>query len=120
MRKHINKIRITSVVLVILLIITVYLFAFSLKASSRPSGNTMEFNEKYDDAEGFVDANLLNNQNKLVADNTNLELYLDETTSHFYVKDLTTGEIIRSNPIMDDNNPDVQKATMTFRYFNVN
>lgn len=126
MKKHRKLIRITSVILAVLVVSYIYLFAFSLKASPRLEANTMKFDETYDDAVGFIDANLLSNTNKLVAENSSFELYLDETTSHFYIKDKLTGSIIESNPKVEDpNNPvdsvkDLQKATISYRYFNRN
>ena len=86
----------------------------------------MDFPYSYEEAEGFIDANFLTNENKLIASNNNYELYLDETTSHFYLKDLISGEEIHSNPDIDDPRdpgPAVtnrQNGTIEYRYFNKN
>lgn len=118
---------ILSVILALLLIGATYVFAFPLKASSRMKQNRNEFVEGgYDAAEsfGFVDANTLSNTEKLVAENKRFKLFLDETTSHFYIYDKVTQETIESNPrIEDPAGPagyiaERQKATLEYRYFN--
>lgn len=128
--KVVNKrqrfIRVSIVVLVIVLIALVYIFAFPYKASARIDYDNMEFEGNYSNAEeyGFVDANELTNTEKLVASNANFELYLDETTSHFYVKDIKSGNVIESNPRVDDprrpggNVALRQKATL--EYYTIN
>jgi len=126
MKKHLKLIRITSVIIILLIVLYLYLFAFSLKASPKINNDLMDFDILYNDAEehGFIDGNLLTNTNKLVAKNNNYELYLNETNTHFYIKDLTTGNIIESNPSIDDpanpsdNTLARQKATIEYRYFN--
>lgn len=126
MKKYMKLIKITTVVLVLSLILWLYLFAFSLKASKNLSSNLQEFSFGYDEAEanGFVDANNLSNKNKLITKSGNYELYLDETTSHFYVKNVVTNEIIESNPRGED--PEGvsetvlsrQKSTIEYAYYN--
>lgn len=126
MKKHMKLIRITSIIIVILLILYLYLFAFSLKASPKINNELMEFDITYDEAEseGFIDGNSLTDTEKLVAKNNNYELYLNETNTHFYIKDLMSGNIIESNPSIDDpagpsdNTLNRQKATLEYRYFN--
>ncbi|HLT00152.1 MAG TPA: DUF5696 domain-containing protein [Acholeplasma sp.] len=75
--------------------------------------------------EGFVDANELNDQNKLVAENNNFALYIDENTSYIRVLDKSTGESWYSNPTADDTRPGTtntakwrQKSTLEISYYN--
>ena len=87
---------ITTAVLVVVL--SVYLFAFKLKPTKKyVPEDLLKFSK-----EGFIDAKTLSNTNKLVAENALFELYLDETTSYFSVLDKQTGEVIRSNPNIRD------------------
>lgn len=128
--KIVNKrrrlIRISIIVLSILLVGVTYVFAFPYKKSARIDYDNLPFEAEYKTAEeyGFVDSNELSDVNKLVAQNENFELYLDETTSHFYVKEIKSGEVIESNPRIDDprrpggNVALRQKATI--EYYTVN
>ncbi|HHW79484.1 MAG TPA: hypothetical protein GX742_01630 [Acholeplasmataceae bacterium] len=124
--KRKKLIRTTIIVLAILLIGVTYVFAFPYKAANRVNPNNMEFEATYENAEeyGFVDANLLSDKEKLVAENDKLILYLDETTSYFKVEDKLTGEVIESNPSIEDpgrpggNVADRQFATIEYYYFN--
>jgi len=125
--KKINlTIKIILFLLVIALISVAYIFSFSLKKSNKLFADIMDFPYSYEEAEGFIDANFLTNENKLIASNNNYELYLDETTSHFYLKDLISGEEIHSNPDIDDPRdpgPAVtnrQNGTIEYRYLNKN
>lgn len=127
MKKYSFLIKITSVILVLLIALSLYLFAFQLKKSKHLSNELFEFDYLYDDDDsGFVNANALSNKNKLVAFNSDYELYLDQTTSHFYVKNINTNEVVRSNPnIEDPKNPannikNRQFSTIEYRYFNKN
>jgi hypothetical protein len=79
---------------------------------------------------GFIDSDYLSDTNKLVTENTDFALYLDETTSYFNVLDKRNNEVWRSNP----NQPDPmeidptqqitksalekQKSTLELTYFN--
>lgn len=117
-------IKVTSLILAIFIIFSLYLFVSPLRKSSQLKADTMEFGYEYDDSDsGFIDANLLGDENKLVANNDNFELYLNQTNSHFYIKDLTTNEIISSNPQVDDPAKPIpsivnkQNATLEYRYF---
>lgn len=92
--------RIRTLIIVSILVITllVYFFAFKLKPAKKyKADDLISFSE-----EGFIDAKTLNDKNKLVAENSKFELYLDETTSYFSVLDKETGEFIRSNPNIRD------------------
>lgn len=127
MKKHALLIKVSAVILVILVGLVLYLFAFQLKKSSSLSNNLFAFDYTYDDEDsGFVDANALSNDNKLVATKGNYELYLDQTTSHFNVKNISTGAVIKSNPGIEDpkgppnNIKNRQKSTIEYRYFNKN
>ena len=87
-----------SIIAVLVIAILVYFFAFNLKAVRvDASEDLIKFSK-----EGFIDAMGLNNTNKLVAENTNFELYLDETTSYFKVIDKRNGEVWESNPSIED------------------
>lgn len=126
MKKHAKIITISILILVLSLFIWLYFFAFSLKASSKVNNDLMSFEGDYDSAIGFVDANTLKNRNKLVGQKGDNQLYLDETTSHFYIKNLSTGEIIRSNPYVEDHKEVKttiqrrQQSTIEYMYFNKN
>lgn len=93
--KHIKRL---VVVLIIVVGVLVYFNAFKLaKAKAITNENLIEYSK-----DGFVAAKNLTNTSKLVGENANLKLYLDETTSYFWVEDKVTGEIIRSNPNVKD------------------
>jgi len=106
-------------------IITTYIFAFNMKASAM-----VEHQVRAYDPNNFTDSNELLNPNKLVASNDDFELYIDETTSYFKVVDLRNGEEYLSNPDIEDpweSNPDKQittsaiekqKSTLEIQYFN--
>lgn len=82
------------------------------------------------DPRGFTDANTLTDTDRLVAENAQFALYLDETTSYFHVLDKRNGTIWRSNPDREDpwrTDPtnaitkaaiEKQKATLEISYFN--
>ena len=93
-----RKIITLSVIATLAIILMIYLFAFKLKPAKKFEPNDLISFEE----EGFIDAKLLSNTNKLVAYNSSFELYLDETTSYFSVLDKATGEVIRSNPNVRD------------------
>src|SRR5690554_159862 len=118
-------IKLLIVIFAILAIIAIYLFAFPYKANSLVDLDKISFEANYNNAEefGFVDGNELTNTEKLVAFNSNFELYLDETTTHFYVKDKQSGQVIESNPRIDDpRNPIGNVATRqkaTIEYYSV-
>ena len=93
--KHIKRL---AVVLIMVVGVLVYFNAFKLaKAKAITNENLIEYSK-----DGFVAAKNLTNTSKLVGENANLKLYLDETTSYFWVEDKVTGEIIRSNPNVKD------------------
>ncbi|MDD2519179.1 MAG: hypothetical protein PHG18_04765, partial [Bacilli bacterium] len=93
--KHVKRL---VVVLIIALGVFLYFNTFKLtKAKAVTNENLIEYSK-----DGFVSAMELNNTNKLVGENASFKLYLDETTSYFWVEDKDTGEIIRSNPNVKD------------------
>ncbi len=93
-----RRLVILGIVVALIGVLILYFFAFKLKPSKKyEASDLIPFTE-----EGFVDAETLNNKNKLVAENNKFKLYLDETTSYFSVLDKQTGEIIRSNPNIRD------------------
>ncbi|MBN3490765.1 hypothetical protein JV173_04470 [Acholeplasma equirhinis] len=55
--------------------------------------------------EGFIDANDLSDKNKVVGENENFILYIDETTSYIRVVDKATGYTWYSNPTANDTRP---------------
>lgn len=120
--KHLKKI---IIVILITGVISLYLFGFNMKPSSRVETQVRSF-----DANGFTDANELTNTNSMVATNEHFQLYIDETTSYFKVVDLRNDETYYSNPIVQDpweldpnknittSALDKQKSTMEIQYFN--
>lgn len=112
-------------VVVVLTIILTYAFVGNMKQSAIPSNDTMEFSK-----EGFVEAELLSDTEKLVASNDSFELYLDETTSYFKVVDTRNGSVWQSNPTERDPWQDTpgksittsalnkQRSTLELTYFN--
>lgn len=93
--KHKKKI---IVIAILAIVIVLYGFAFKLKATKKYENERLiPFT-----TEGFIEAKELSNKNKLVAEQGPLKLYIDETTSYFWVEDSITGEVIRSNPNIRD------------------
>lgn len=113
------------IIVLILGAISLFLFAFNMKASEMITNEVQSF-----DSENFTDATFLTNQNRLVSSNDDFELYIDETTSYFKVVDLRNNEVYLSNPIEEDpweSDPtkpitnsalEKQKSTMEIQYFN--
>jgi len=111
--------------ILILSVLALYIFAFNLNKSQVIDAALIPF-----DQEGFVDSNSLSNTNKLVAENTDFSLYINETTSYFKVLDKRTGEYWESNPSVQDpweldptkpiTNSAIQKqkSTLEITYFN--
>ncbi|MGD9910115.1 MAG: DUF5696 domain-containing protein [Candidatus Izemoplasmatales bacterium] len=110
----------------ILLVVLVSLnLLFNMSPATVSASETIPF-----DLNGFTDSMELSNTNYLVASNDIYELYLDETTSYFAVKNKITGVIWNSNPTeMDPWQLDMsknmttsaiekQKATIELSYFN--
>lgn len=119
------KLRRIIILVLILSVLGLYIFAFNMKESTLDESQLITF-----DKEGFVDSNLLTDINKLVASNSNFELYINETTSYFKVLDKRTGEFWESNPTVKDpwetdptkpiTNSAIQKqkSTLEITYFN--
>lgn len=117
-----KKLIITSLILGVLIIISTYLFSFPLKANKLEATDLIEFKEdefvkvqNREEVDGEVEyVDVLNDQNKKVAETSDHVLYLDETTSYFKVEDKNTGLVWRSNP----ENPtlDAQRATLSVVY----
>ncbi|HCB66282.1 MAG TPA: hypothetical protein DEP70_01730 [Acholeplasmataceae bacterium] len=119
------KIRRIVIIVLVLSLISLYVFAFKMQASEKGESTLISF-----DKDGFVDSNLLTDTNKLVADNSNFSLYINETTSYFKVLDKSTGEFWESNPSVrdpwetDPSKPitnsaiQKQKSTLEITYFN--
>jgi len=115
----------TIIIACLLLIGFLYIALFNMRASSVSATELIEFS-----TEGFVDADTLNNTNKLVVSNDHFELYLDETTSYFKVIDTRNGHVWESNPSIPDpwetdiTKPitnsalDRQKSTLEISYYN--
>ena len=85
------KIRRIVIIVLVLSLISLYVFAFKMQASEKGESTLISF-----DKDGFVDSNLLTDTNKLVADNSNFSLYINETTSYFKVLDILGKQIRRS------------------------
>ena len=74
--KKINlTIKIILFLLVIALISVAYIFSFSLKKSNKLFADIMDFPYSYEEAEGFIDANFLTNENKLIASSNNYGVF---------------------------------------------
>ncbi len=106
------------------IVILGYIFLFNLKAAELPENQVASFEKT-----GFIDAETLSDTERLVAENAQFALYLDETTSYFHVLDKRSGMIWRSNPV--DRDPwettpgktitvtaiEKQKSTLEITYF---
>ena len=93
--KHVRRL---IILLIVVLLGSLYFFTFKLKASKvLKNENLIPFSK-----EGFIHASTLENKEKLVGETSHFKLYIDETTSYFWVEDKTTGNIIRSNPNIRD------------------
>lgn len=120
------KLKLWIGILVIGLGIATYQLAFKLKASNLQFPELIAFDET-----GFIDAETLSDSNKLVASNTNFELYLNENNSYFKVIDKRNGEVWQSNPSIPDpweaesgkitpTAVEKQKATLEVQYVDSN
>lgn len=93
--KHVRRL---IILLIVVLLGSLYFFTFKLKASKVVKNeNLISFSK-----EGFIHARTLENKEKLVGETSDFKLYIDETTSYFWVEDKLTGNIIRSNPNVRD------------------
>lgn len=90
-----NKLILISLGLITVLIIWNVLF--NLQASSYIPTDMRSF-----DKNGFVDAKELSDEHRLVAENDDFKLYINETTSHFQIENKHSGVIWYSNPIIED------------------
>lgn len=110
--KHIKRL---TIVLILFLLVFLYFFTFKLKSINMSANeNLIQFTK-----DGFIDSMELSNQEKLVGETDQFALYIDETTSYFWVKNKSSGEVIRSNPNVRDPrdklvvNDDLQNLTLT-------
>lgn len=101
-----------------------YIFLFNMRPSELPESQVATFEKT-----GFMDAEILSNTDRLVAENDQFTLFIDETTSYFHVLDKRSGMIWRSNPV--DRDPwettpgktitvtaiEKQKSTLEITYF---
>ena len=111
--------------ILIVSVLSLYIFAFNLNESHASDVTLISF-----DKEGFTDSKLLSDTNKLVAENTNFSLYINEIKSYFKVLDKNTGKFWESNPSVKDpweldptkpiTNSAIQKqkSTLEITYFN--
>ncbi len=114
-----------AIIGLITLAVSLYLFLFHMKPTMPVQAERIPF-----DPEGFTDAMTLDDHERLVAENGNFALYIDETTSYFHVLDKRNGEVWQSNPSVPDpwEEDDTrhittsalnrQKATLELTYFN--
>ncbi|HKL47723.1 MAG TPA: DUF5696 domain-containing protein, partial [Candidatus Izemoplasmatales bacterium] len=119
------KKKLLIVTITIIIGFVLFQLLFNMKPSTVQTIDTIEFSK-----EGFVDAMSLDNRNRLVAENKDYELHVDERTSYFKVTDKSSGMVWNSNPtIFDpwqfDSEKNIttsalerQKATVELSYFN--
>jgi len=119
------KTKLLIVAVAFLLVSVLYFTLFNMHPISLEPIDKIEYTET-----GFIDAMTLSDTNHLVASNQTYELYLDETTSHFAVRNKLTGITWDSNPTTMDPwqlDPaktittaavEKQKATLELSYFN--
>lgn len=115
-------------VIIILLVLTtgaIYIFGFKMKPTAVTYPDVQTFTK-----EGFVDSMQLSNTNRLVSENSNFILYIDETTSYIQVFDKRSGITWKSNPTTTDpwaDDPEKlltptavekQRSTLELSYFN--
>lgn len=118
-----KKIVILSTIVGILIILSAYFFSAPMKKTNYSKQNQEAF-----DTTGFIDAqkltvdetgeriyeDVLTETNKLVAQQGDFSLFLDETTTQFYVEDSKNNRKWRSNPENASNNS--QKSTLSITY----
>ncbi len=109
----------------VLLAFVLYITLFHMNPVSLTEFDNIVFTK-----DGFVDSMELSNTNYLVAENTDYQLYVDETTSYFKVVDKSSGTVWNSNPtVLDPWQLDLsktitnsaiekQKSTIELTYYN--
>lgn len=119
------KKKILSILFLIIAGFVLFQFLFNLKASDIIETDIIEFTKT-----GFVDSMSLDDRNRLVADNDDYELYVDERNSYFKVVNKDSGIVWNSNPTIFDpwqfnaeknittSAIERQKATIELSYFN--
>lgn len=117
-----NRLIILGLIVVLALLYTVL---FNMSSSEKVDAKLMSFSK-----DNFVEAEILSDTNHLAASNNNYQLFVDETTSHFKVVDVSNGVEWYSNPYLMDpwqldlSQPitnsalDKQKSTLELTYFN--
>ena len=99
--------------LVIFIIIIAGIASLYLFTGNHSSVDANGFDNIAFDDSGFIEANTLSNENKLVASNANFDLYIDETTSYFHVYDKVNDLNYYSNPTVEDPWVDDDTKTIT-------
>lgn len=116
-KKHYIKLIISILLVALIAFIAI---GIPLTKSTYAYSTTQSF-----DKAGFVEPTKDSETNKLVAENANYQLFLDETTSYFKVVDKATSYVWESNPSVEDDRAGTtpaaknrQKATLEYNYYN--
>jgi hypothetical protein len=113
------------IIALVLMAGALYIFGFKMKPTALTYPNVQQFTK-----DGFIDSMQLSNTNRLVSENNDFALYIDETTSYVKVYDKRSGQTWQSNPTETDpwaNDPnklltvtatEKQRSTLELSYFN--